>query len=80
MLIQQQAAVMANVALSALGHQNIHKAVWVARAAFVLSLVTGGLSVFYACLVQQKLGSLFTTEDVKDFFSRPSSSLAFVQV
>ncbi|RJE20360.1 hypothetical protein PHISCL_07299 [Aspergillus sclerotialis] len=62
--------------MSALGLQHLQKVNWTARAAFVLSLVTGGLSVFYACLIQQKLRSLFTTEEVKDFFSRPSSSLA----
>ena len=75
-LIKKQAAIIGNASMSALGLQHLHKVNWTARAAFVLSLVTGGLSVFYACLIQQKLRSLFTTEDVKNFFSRPSTSLA----
>lgn len=68
---------MAQVAITALALEDIDKVHWTASAAFVLSLTTGGLSVFYACLVQQRMSSLFTTDDVKDFFSKPSSSEAF---
>ncbi|QKX61813.1 uncharacterized protein TRUGW13939_08969 [Talaromyces rugulosus] len=68
------AAIVAQVAITALALDKIDQVHWTAKAAFVVSLSTGGLSVFYACLVQQKMSSLFTVEDVKDFFSQPSSS------
>ncbi|KAL2809608.1 hypothetical protein BJX63DRAFT_434988 [Aspergillus granulosus] len=68
------AAIMTQVAITALALEDIDKVHWTANAAFVLSLIAGGLSVFYACLVQQRMSSLFTTDEVKDFFSQPSSS------
>ncbi|CAI7626063.1 unnamed protein product [Penicillium bialowiezense] len=71
------AAIVAQVAITALALEDLDKVHWTAEAAFVLSLTTGGLSVFYACLVQQRMSSFFTTEDVKDFFSKPSSSKEF---
>ncbi|CAG7915946.1 unnamed protein product [Penicillium olsonii] len=68
------AAIVAQVAITAMGLADIDQVHWTAKAAFVLSLTSGGLSVFYACLVQQRMSGLFTPEDVKDFFSKPSSS------
>jgi len=65
---------VAQVAITALGLEEIDQVHWTAKAAFIVSLSTGGLSVFYACLVQQRMSSLFTTDDVKDFFSRPGGS------
>ncbi|KAL2824399.1 hypothetical protein BDW59DRAFT_180265 [Aspergillus cavernicola] len=67
------AAIVAQVAITALALEDLDKVHWTANAAFVLSLTAGGLSVFYACLVQQRMSSLLTTDDVKDFFSKPSS-------
>ncbi|KAL4786595.1 hypothetical protein BJX76DRAFT_365380 [Aspergillus varians] len=68
------AAIVAQVAITALALDDLDMVHWTANAAFVLSLTAGGLSVFYACLVQQRMSSLFTAEEVKDFFSKPSSS------
>lgn len=65
---------MAQVAITALALTDLDQVHWTAKAAFVLSLITGGLSVFYSCLVQQRMSGLFTPDDVKDFFSKPSSS------
>ncbi|KAJ5415575.1 hypothetical protein N7465_004270 [Penicillium sp. CMV-2018d] len=62
------------VAITALALTDLDQVHWTAEAAFVLSLIAGGLSVFYSCLVQQRMSGLFTPEDVKDFFSKPSSS------
>lgn len=39
--------------------------------AFVVSLVTAALSVFYACLRQQKISTLLSADDLKDWLSRP---------
>lgn len=76
-LTNTQAAIVAQVAITALGLENLDKVHWTAEAAFVLSLTTGGLSVCYACLVQQRMSSLFTTDDVKNFFSKPNSAKEF---
>ncbi|CAI7594180.1 unnamed protein product [Penicillium glandicola] len=71
------AAIVAQVAITALALEDPNKVHWTAEAAFVISLTAGGLSVFYACLVQQRMSSIFTTDDIKDFFSKPSSSEEF---
>ncbi|KAJ5249458.1 hypothetical protein N7524_011774 [Penicillium chrysogenum] len=71
------AAIVAQIAITALALKDLEKVHWTAEAAFVLSLTAGGLSVFYACLVQQRMSSLFTADDVKNFFSKPSSSEEF---
>ncbi|PWY75339.1 hypothetical protein BO94DRAFT_605837 [Aspergillus sclerotioniger CBS 115572] len=68
------AAIVAQVAISALVLEDLDKVHWTVEAAFSLSLTAGGLSVFYACLIQQRLNSCLTTDDVKDFFSRVSTS------
>ncbi|OAT13340.1 hypothetical protein BDBG_08563 [Blastomyces gilchristii SLH14081] len=47
---------------------------WTSRAAFVISLVAVLLSVFYSCLLQCRLSSLYKTEDVKDWLSEPSGA------
>ncbi|KAL4916477.1 hypothetical protein BDW62DRAFT_186065 [Aspergillus aurantiobrunneus] len=67
------AAIVAQIAITALGLEGLDQVHWTANAAFVLSLTAGGLSVFYACLVQQRMSSLFTADDVRDFFSKASS-------
>lgn len=67
-------AIVAQVAITALALTDLDQVHWTAVAAFVLSLIAGGLSVFYSCLVQQRMSGLFTPDDVKDFFSKPSSS------
>lgn len=65
---------MAQVAITALALTDLDQVHWTAEAAFVLSLIAGSLSVFYYCLVQQRMSGLFTTDDIKDFFGKPSSS------
>jgi hypothetical protein len=68
---------VAQIAITALGLEDLDKVLWIAEAAFVLSLTTGGLSVFYACLVPQRMSYLFTTDDVKDLFGKTSSQEEF---
>ncbi|THV76978.1 hypothetical protein D6D17_03898 [Aureobasidium pullulans] len=64
------AVAIAITALSLGTSDTIH---WTANAAFVISLVTASLSVFYACLLQQHISGLFTSEDVKSWLSKPAS-------
>ncbi|KAF2877413.1 hypothetical protein BDV95DRAFT_601811 [Massariosphaeria phaeospora] len=68
------AAIVAQVAITALSLENLSSAHWTAKAAFVLSLATGALSVFFACLLQQRISSLFGLSDLKDWLSKPAGS------
>ncbi|PGH07457.1 hypothetical protein GX51_01758 [Blastomyces parvus] len=70
--IEEHSAIIAQVAISALSLQSLSSAHWTSLAVFVISLVTALLSVFYACLLHRTLGSLYRTEDVKDWLSKPS--------
>ena len=65
---------MAQVAITALSLENLASTHWTARAAFVLSVASGALSVFFACLLQQRISSLFGLSDLKDWLSKPASS------
>ncbi|THY43915.1 hypothetical protein D6C90_08436 [Aureobasidium pullulans] len=67
------AAIVAQIAITALSLGNSETIHWTASAAFVISLVTASLSVFYACLLQQHISGLFTSEDVKSWLSKPAS-------
>ncbi|THX28372.1 hypothetical protein D6D10_09217 [Aureobasidium pullulans] len=67
------AAIVAQIAITALSLSSSDTIHWTANAAFVISLVTASLSVFYACLLQQHISGLFTSEDVKSWLSKPAS-------
>ncbi|THX96142.1 hypothetical protein D6D03_08897 [Aureobasidium pullulans] len=67
------AAIVAQIAITALSLGTSDTIHWTANAAFVISLVTASLSVFYACLLQQHISGLFTSEDVKSWLSKPAS-------
>ncbi|KAL6232766.1 hypothetical protein BDW75DRAFT_216889 [Aspergillus navahoensis] len=60
------------MAITAFQMENLGSMHWTSQAAFVVSLVTALLSVFYACLLQRKPSSLYSAEDVKDWLSKPS--------
>ena len=42
---------------------------WVARACFIISLIAGVLSVYFAVLLQRIIGALYGAEDVKEWLS-----------
>ncbi|THW41849.1 hypothetical protein D6D22_05185 [Aureobasidium pullulans] len=67
------AAIVAQIAITALALGNSDTTHWTANAAFVISLVTASLSVFYACLLRQHISGLFTSEDVKSWLSKPAA-------
>ncbi|THX03462.1 hypothetical protein D6D13_07652 [Aureobasidium pullulans] len=67
------AAIVAQIAITALSLGNSDTTHWTANAAFVISLVTASLSVFYSCLLQQHISGLFTSEDVKSWLSKPAA-------
>ncbi|KAL4903160.1 hypothetical protein BDW74DRAFT_180031 [Aspergillus multicolor] len=62
------------VAITALQTEYLGSVHWTSRAAFIISLVTALLSVFYSCLLQRKLSGLFDANDVKTWLSKPSGS------
>jgi hypothetical protein len=63
---------VAQVAITALSLDNLNNVHWTAKAAFVASLAAGALSVFFACLLQQQISSLFGSDGVKDWLSKPA--------
>ncbi|KAK6393248.1 hypothetical protein LTR65_002539 [Meristemomyces frigidus] len=65
------AAIIAQVAITALSLDQIDSTHWTAQAAFIMSLVAGSLSVFYCCMIQQTFGTLISDEDVKDWLCKP---------
>jgi hypothetical protein len=69
-----KAAIVAQVAITALSLDQLSAAHWTARAAFVVSLAAGALSVFFACLLQRRLSSLFGLADLKDWLSTPADN------
>lgn len=62
---------MASVAITALGLDDIESTHWTTVAAFVISLVAGSLSVYFACLVQLRLGALHRPEDIRAWLTMP---------
>jgi hypothetical protein len=65
-----QAAIIAQVAITALSLESLSQANWTAKAAFVASLVTGCLSVYFACTIQQQLNQLSTTAQMRMWLSK----------
>lgn len=47
---------------------------WAAEGFFVVSLVTGCLSVFFACAISPAFHGLHSAEDIKDFLTKPTQS------
>ncbi len=52
-------AIVTQVAITALSLPYLSQTHWVARACFVISLISGTLSVFFAVLLQRIIGSLY---------------------
>lgn len=59
------------MAISGLGLGEIANTHWTVQAAFIVSLVSGLLSVYYCCIIQQHFGSLVSPDDIKDWLCTP---------
>lgn len=46
---------------------------WIARACFLLAVVSGCLSVYYACALQRIVGELYKADLIKDWLRLPPS-------
>lgn len=67
-------AIIAQVAISAMSLTNFTDSHWTAHAFFIVSLVTGSLSVFFSCAVSLLINGLHSSDDIKDFVFLPSTS------
>jgi hypothetical protein len=47
---------------------------WTVEAAFVISLIAGLLSVYYVCLVEVKLGGMYSPDEVCNWLTTPTIS------
>lgn len=63
---------MAQVAISAISLTRLEDAHWTAQAFFVASLTTGSLSVFFSCALNPAFHGLHSSEDIKDFLTKPT--------
>ena len=62
-------AIIAQIAVTALSLPALSQAHWIARALFVVSLVTGLLSVYFAVLLQRTIGALYQVMDIRNWLS-----------
>lgn len=62
-------AIVTQVAITALSLPYLSQSHWVARACFVISLVSGTLSVFFAVLLQRIIGSLYEARTLRAWLS-----------
>ena len=58
---------MAQIAITALSLPYLSQTHWVSRAFFVVSLVSGLLSVYYSIFMQRTIGSLYLASDMRDW-------------
>jgi hypothetical protein len=66
-------AILAQIALTALGLPNLDDTHWTARASFVIGLVAGSLAVFCSCVLQSKMSALHNAPAVRRWLTRPRS-------
>jgi hypothetical protein len=69
-------AILAQIALTALGLPNLDDTHWTARASFVFGLVAGSLAVFCSCVLQSKMSALHNAHAVRSWLTRPRESWA----
>jgi hypothetical protein len=63
---------MAQVAITALSLTGLEDSHWTAEAFFVISLVTGALSVYFSCANSPSLHGLHSADDIRFFLTKPS--------
>ena len=68
-----QGAIIAQVAITGLSLPNFSSTHWVARACFLLAVVSGCLSVYYACVFQRLVGKLYTPSRIRNWIRLPPS-------
>ncbi|KAI9705105.1 MAG: hypothetical protein M1836_006888 [Candelina mexicana] len=64
-------AIIAQVAITALSLPFLSSTHWTARACFLLAVVSGCLSVYYACALQRIVGKLYRVDLIKEWLKMP---------
>jgi uncharacterized membrane protein YedE/YeeE len=72
-------AIIAQIALTALGLPNLDDTHWTARAAFVTALVAGSLAVFCSCVLQGKMSGLHNAYAVRRWLTRPHETMTMLR-
>jgi hypothetical protein len=75
-MLSVTAAIIAQVAITALALPNINQVHWTATAGLVTSLVTGCMSVWVSTTVSRLLTSLDSADAIRDWLSKPASKNA----
>lgn len=73
--MQQQTAIVAQIAITALSLDGLSQVHWVCRAAFTVSLVTSLSCVYYASNQYQNLGRLTSPEDLESWVKIHSTAI-----
>ncbi|KAM0712204.1 hypothetical protein Q7P37_011298 [Cladosporium fusiforme] len=66
-MIAVAGAIVAQIAITALSLDYLEESHWTAGACFVISLIAGLLSVYFACMVQVQLGDLHSPTEVRQW-------------
>jgi hypothetical protein len=67
--LHEQGAIVAQIAITALSLRDVDQINWTVEAAFVISLMAGLLSVYYACLIEVKLGGMHSPDEVSNWLT-----------
>ncbi|KAF2465770.1 uncharacterized protein BDR25DRAFT_345946 [Lindgomyces ingoldianus] len=71
-MIAVAGAIIAQVAITALSLTRLEDSHWTVEAFYVVSLVTGALSVYFACVLSPALHGLHNANDIRDFLTVPA--------
>ena len=63
---------MAQIAITSLSLPNLSQVHWIARAFLLFSLVSGLLSVFYACVLRRIIGKLYGPAQIRQWLTIPT--------
>ena len=66
-----QGAIIAQVAITGLSLPNMSSTHWIARTLLLLAIVSGCLSVYYACILQRIVGKLYRPDQIRNWLRLP---------
>lgn len=67
-------AIIAQVAITGLSLPSLSSTHWVARAFFLIGVTSGCLSVYYACVLQRTVGTLYQPDTIRSWLRSPPPS------
>ena len=72
--VSAQGAIIAQVAITGLSLPSLSSTHWLARAFLLLAVISGCLSVYYACVLQRAIGKLYRPSHIRDWLRLPPPS------